>query len=75
MRLGLVGRSAPVPLGAVPVNTDGSFTAVVTIPPTTSPGESYVIVTGSPYDAPCEDGGSCAGYDVALTVLAPNEPN
>ena len=43
---------------------------LVTIPPTTSPGESYVIVRGSPYDAPCEHGGSCAGYDVRLTVLA-----
>src|SRR5439155_15457301 len=40
LTLGLVGRAAPVELGTFPVNSDGSFRAIVTIPTSASPGEA-----------------------------------
>ena len=69
LELASLGRVDPVDLGEVDVAPDGSFTATVTVPADASPGESAVSVSGSPYDEPCEDTGSCAGYTVSLTVL------
>jgi len=69
LELGSVGRAEPVDLGDVDVDPDGSFTTTVTVPVDASPGESHVSVSGSPYDEPCDDTGSCAGYTVSLTVL------
>jgi hypothetical protein len=50
LTLGLIGRSAPIDLGSYPVNTDGSFRALVKIPATASPGDAGIIVHGSPFD-------------------------
>lgn len=70
--LGQVGRGAPLALGLFPVSREGAFTAVVRIPQRASPGQSYVDVTGSPFDH-CEDtdgvAASCAGYDAPLRIL------
>lgn len=69
--LGQVGRAAPVRLGAFPVGRDGAFSAMVRIPDSASPGGSYIIVMGSPFDDCAESGGaaaSCAGYDVPVAV-------
>lgn len=71
--LGQVGRGAPLSLGMFPVSRDGAFMAVVHIPRRASPGQSYVDVTGSPFDQ-CEDtdgvATSCAGYSAPLRILA-----
>lgn len=70
--LGQVGRGAPLALGVFPVSRDGAFTAVVHIPRRASPGQSYVVVTGSLFDQ-CEDtntvAASCAGYGAPLRIL------
>jgi len=70
--LGQVGRSAPVRLGVFTVSRDGAFRAVARIPRGASPGQSYVIVRGSPFDH-CTGtngvSGSCAGYDATVYVL------
>jgi hypothetical protein len=70
LTLGLVGRSEPMDLGSYPVNANGSFNATVRIPASASPGESYVVVRGSPFDR-CEESGqgSYAGYSVRLTIM------
>jgi hypothetical protein len=64
-----VGRAAPLRLAAVRVHQDGSFTASIVVPATASPGESYVIVHGSPFDAQCDDTGSCADYEARVQVV------
>jgi len=70
--LAQVGRAAPLPVAVVPVNGDGSFSAVVRIPASASPGESYLEARGSAYDRPCQDtvrvAASCAGYAVRIDV-------
>lgn len=68
--LAMVGRAAPRPLGRVPVARDGSFRASFVIPADAPPGEASIEVHGSAFDD-CRDteGGSCAGYTVALTLL------
>jgi hypothetical protein len=38
------------------------------VPRDAAPGESYVDVTGSPYDD-CPDDASCAGYSVMVVFL------
>jgi hypothetical protein len=72
LALAQLGRAAPLHLGIFPVSRDGAFTAVVHIPQRASPGQSYIDVTGSPFDD-CEDtngvAASCAGYDAPLRVL------
>ena len=70
--LGQVGRAAPVSLGVFPVSRDGAFRAVVQVPPSASPGESYLIVRGSPFDHCADTTGaatSCAGYDARVAIL------
>lgn len=70
--LGQVGRAAPLDLGAFPVSRDGAFRAVVQIPRRASPGQSYVDVSGSPFDHCAGTNGvavSCAGYDASVRVL------
>jgi hypothetical protein len=69
LQLAFVGRRDAIDLGDVDVARDGSFTATLTVPLDASPGESYLGVRGSPFDDPCDDGESCAGYSVAVTVL------
>jgi hypothetical protein len=69
LQLFSLGRRDPIDLGDVDVARDGSFTATVAVPADASPGESEIGVRGSPYDEPCEDGESCAGYGVRLIVL------
>jgi hypothetical protein len=68
--LALVGRAAPRPLGRVPVARDGSFRASLVLPADAPPGEAFIEVFGSAFDD-CRDteGGSCAGYTVALILL------
>ena len=70
--LAQVGRAAPLPVAVVPVNGDGSFSAVVRIPASAPPGESYLVARGSAYDRPCQDtvrvAASCAGYAVRIDV-------
>lgn len=51
----------------VAVRTDGSFSAVITVPVTAPKGAAEVVVTGSPFDN-CDDTGSCAGYGIPLTI-------
>ena len=70
LELGLIGRQPPMELGSYPVNKDGSFEAVVSIPANASPGDAGILVFGSPYDQ-CNDTGhgSCAGYGVSLTII------
>jgi hypothetical protein len=58
-----------IPLGGVPVNPDGSFTATVRMPENAPPGTSHIAVEGSRYETECRDGESCAGYSVELTLL------
>jgi hypothetical protein len=70
LELSSVGRTDPIDLGDVDVAPDGSFSVTVTVPVEASPGESALVVAGSPYDEPCDDtNGSCAGYGTSLTVL------
>ena len=69
LRLSSVGRTDPIDLGDVDVAPDGSFSVTVTVPGEAWPGESYVVATGSPYDEPCQDTGSCVTYGTNLTVL------
>ena len=69
LEMAFVSRADPIDLADVDVERDGSFTSTVTVPPAASPGESYVTVHGSPYDEPCDDGASCAGYSVRFVVL------
>ncbi len=69
LTLGLVGRGAPVDLGFFPVNSDGSFHAIVTIPRSASPGEAGISVTGSPFDNCNDTASSCAGYGAQFTIL------
>ena len=69
LQLSSLGRRDPIDLGDAAVAPDGSFTATVTVPADASPGESEIGVRGSPYDEPCGDGESCAGYGVRVTVL------
>lgn len=72
LTLGQVGRAAPVRLGAFPVNRNGAFRAMVHIPRTASPGDSYVIVKGSSFDwCTHPAGGSCASYAASIRVLPP----
>jgi hypothetical protein len=52
--LGQAGRAAPIALGTVAVQRDGSFRTRITIPTTASPGQSYLIVHGKVIDA-CGD--------------------
>ena len=49
------------------VARNGAFSIEVPIPADFPHGTAYIIVTRSPYDN-CEDGASCAGYSVSLTV-------
>jgi len=65
----LLGRTQPIELGTAPVAVDGSFRATVVIPSGASPGDADVEVLGSPFDDCADDGASCAGYGVALTLL------
>jgi hypothetical protein len=70
--LGQVGRAAPLGLGVFPVRRDGAFRAVLHIPQSASPGQSYIIVRGSPFDRCTDTNGmavSCAGYDAPVHVL------
>jgi hypothetical protein len=69
VRLSSLGRADPIDLGDVDVASDGSFSVTVTVPEDASPGESYVIATGSPFDGPCRDTGSCVTYGTNVTVL------
>jgi hypothetical protein len=72
LTLGQVGRAAPIGLGVLPVARDGAFSAVVRIPRSASPGESYVLVRGSAFDQCTDDvssTASCAGYDARIQVL------
>jgi hypothetical protein len=69
LTLGLVGRAAPVDLGPFPVNSDGSFHAIVTIPRSASPGEAAISVTGSSFDNCTDTASSCAGYVAGFTIL------
>lgn len=57
-------RQEPV---RVPVDRDGSFGMVLTIPRDFPAGHATVLVTGSPLDD-CGDEGSCAAYSVSFTV-------
>lgn len=50
-----------------PVAPNGRFSEKVPIPADFPSGTAYLLVAGSTYDD-CEDGGSCAGYSVAITV-------
>jgi hypothetical protein len=65
LTLGLIGRSAPIDLGSYPVNTDGSFRALVKILATASPGDAGIIVHGSPFDQ-CE----LVGQSMSAPALA-----
>lgn len=69
--LGLTGRGEPRSLGQVPVNQDGSFRATLVIPSDVSPGQTYLTVYGSAFDAPCKDtrNGSCAVYSSPQLTL------
>ena len=70
--LGQVGRAAPIDLGRFAVSREVAFRAVVHIPRRASPGQSYVVVSGSPCDhcAGTKGGAaSCAGYDASVRVL------
>ena len=69
LTLGLVGRAGPVDLGSFPVNSDGSFHAIVTIPRSASPGEAGISVTGSSFDNCTDTASSCAGYVADFTIL------
>jgi hypothetical protein len=74
MTLATVGRQPPVGLGSVTVAEDGSFSVAVTVPPGTSPGETYILFGGSAFDRACDDtkSASCAGYATpALNVTPP----
>ncbi|MGZ4669037.1 MAG: hypothetical protein ACXVX3_10990 [Blastococcus sp.] len=71
LQLLLVGRAQPIELGTAPVAVDGSFRATVVVPSGASPGDAYVNVLGSPFDDCADDGGSCAGYSVGITLLPP----
>lgn len=70
--LGQVGRAAPLVVGVFPVSRDGAFRAVVRIPRRASPGQSALIVRGSPFDHCTSTKGvavSCAGYDTPVNIL------
>lgn len=69
LELSSVGREDPVDLGDVDVAPDGSFRVTVTVPVDASPGESFVSVSGSPFDEPCDDTASCATHGQDVTVL------
>ena len=69
LTLGLVGRASPLDLGSFPVNSDGSFHAIVTIPRSASPGEAGISVTGSSFDNCTDTASSCAGYVADFTIL------
>ena len=69
LQLLLFGRADPTELGTTPVAVNGSFRATVVIPSGASPGDADVEVLGSPFDDCADDGASCAGYGVALTLL------
>ena len=70
--LALVGRAAPKTLRTVPVNQNGSFRTVLTIPSDAPPGEAYLTVTGSAFDK-CDDtpNASCVGYTSPALALRP----
>jgi hypothetical protein len=73
--LGRFEPGKPSSLGKVPVNQDGSFRATLVIPSDASPGEAYLLVEGSAFDAPCKDtrNGSCvAGYDSPPLRIQPH---
>jgi hypothetical protein len=67
---GTAGRQAPVPLATITAATDGSFSAVVTIPAETTPGEGYLNFSGSRWDE-CDDTASCVGYGTTVLITAP----
>ena len=68
--LGTEGRQAPMPLGTVTAATDGSFSAVLTIPAETTPGEGQLEVRGSRWDD-CDDTASCVGYGTTVVITDP----
>ena len=74
LRLGFVGRAAPIDLGDYAVNRNGSFVARVIIPVNSSPGDAYIIVTGSSFDECSEvEPQSCAGYDIRVVIVPPSQ--
>lgn len=54
---------------SVPVADDGSFEAVLQLPPDMPSGEAQVIVVDG-YEATCGDGASCAAVSAPFTVLS-----
>jgi hypothetical protein len=60
----------PVLLGTVPVNQDGSFSAILVIPSQAPERQVNLQVKGSAFDAPCKDTrSSCAIYLSPLLTL------
>lgn len=51
-------------------NRDGSFSQVVRLPSTASPGDGQIQVDGSVLDHCTDQGGKCAGYLVPVTITA-----
>jgi len=70
---GTAGRQPPTPLATITAATDGSFSAVVTIPAETTPGEGYLNFSGSRWDE-CDDTSSCVGYSATILITGPAAP-